>query len=414
MGQASYVSHQPITKRLYPTDISKPLFERSAFLGLIGRDSKFGGEGYHVVVRTSANTGRGASFERAKANLRGSVLRRFLVFPRSQYALYRLEGKLLATTRGNNTAIVKALKVETDSARESFFEDTSRNVMGKGGGMIGQLATTTNLASAVAVLRSTGDHINYTEGMPVVFALDDGSSATPSGLLGTPTTVLNVVSVNRDTGEVTFDALLNTVAGLTTSGYMFEDGDTYNNSLTGLEGWHPEAAPTTGDSHFGLDRSVGDVQRQSGYRYDGEGGNKLETLTRMGAIAVTMKAKPTHVLAHVNDVADFINELGSQVQYSRSQSSAHADIGYDGIKVHTPAGVMEVVGDAYQREGLFHMLKPSLMHLRTTDSDLPMSLNEDGAGELLRDNDSDSYVGRLGMFGNTSSDEPWHVGTGTW
>jgi hypothetical protein len=414
MGLANNTTHLPITKRLYPNDISKPMFLRSPFLGLVSRDTKFGGEGYHVVVRTSANTGRGASFERAKANLRASVMRRFLVFPRSQYALYKVDGKLIATTRGNNTAIIRGLKAETDAARESFFEDLCRNVAGAGGGMLGQLATTTTLTGAVATLRNAADHINFTEGMPVVFALDDGSSATPSGLLGVPVKVLNVVSVNRDAGTVTFDGNLDTVPSITTSAYMFEDGDTYANSITGALGWHPVDAPTAGDSHFGVDRSVGDVQRQSGYRYDGSGANKEETLTTMGATALNMKARPTTVVMESTDLAEFIIEQGSRVTYSRVQSSAHADIGYEGIKVHTPAGVMECVADPYWRKGVFHMLDPKKIYLRTTDSELPMSLNEDGAGELLRDNDSDSYIGRLGCFGNTTSEDPWHVGIGEW
>jgi hypothetical protein len=415
MGQANTTTHLPITKRLYPTDISKPLFERSPFLGLISRDSKFGGEGYHVIVRTSPNTGRGASFERAKANLRATVLKRFLVYPRSQYALFKIEGKLIATTRGNNTAIVRALKVETDSARETFFEDLSRNAMGAGGGSLGQLATATDTGTAVIQLRNVADHINFTEGQPLVFALDDGTGASPSGLLPeADPVVLNVVSVDRDNGTVTVDGLLSTVPGITTSAYIFEDGDTYANSITGLAGWHPEDAPTTGDSHFGVDRSVGDVQRLSGYRYDGSGANKEETLTRMGAIAFTNKARGTHVLAHPEDLGDFIVELGSRVTYTKAQSSAHADIGYEGICVNTPAGKWEVIGDPYQRKGLFHVLNPKRMFLRTTDSELPMTLNEDGAGEILRDNDSDSYVGRLGTFGNTTSEEPYHVGTGTW
>lgn len=416
MGLATTSTHLSITKRLYPKDISKPMFERSAFLGLVSRDTKFGGEGYHVIVRTSPNTGRGASFERTYANIRASVLARFLVFPRSQYALFRLEGKLLATTRGNNTAVVRALKVEVDSARESFFEDLSRNACGNGGGNIGQIATTTNLATTTLQLRNISDHVNFTEGMPVVFAIaGDGSQAGAAAgdLLGAPT-VLTVVSVNRDTGALVMSAVLNTVPGITTSAFIFEDADSYANSVTGLFGWHPDTAPTAGDSHFGVDRSTGDVQRKSGYRYTGGGANKEETLTKMGARALTLKARPTHCLMHPEDLGDFIVELGSRVMFSRVQSSAYADIGYEGIKVHTPAGSVECIADPYIKKGSFRLLAPKLMYLRTTDAELPMTLNEDGAGEMLRDNSSDSYIGRLGMFGNTTSEEPWHVGCGTW
>src|SRR5262249_2481726 len=159
-------------------------------------------------------------------------------------------------------------------------EATARRAWGLGGGSIGQLHGSVNLASTTLQVRSRTDIIGlFNKGVQLEFAADNGTGTSPVGRRGSPDR-LTVQSGNRDAGTAVTSAALNTVSSITADDYIFRRGD-YGAAVTGLPGWCPPTAPTTGDSFFGLDRTV-DPVRLSGTRVTGSGGNMEEVIQDAG------------------------------------------------------------------------------------------------------------------------------------
>jgi hypothetical protein len=317
---------------------------------------------------------------------------------------------LIARCRGNGNAVVEAVKNQTDGARYAFARSMSRMAWGNGGGARAQLASTTVLASTNLDLRSPADIVGFEPGMQLEFASDDGSAASPAGRRGAPDR-LTVVTVNREIQRVITNANLSTVNSITVNDFVFRRGD-YAAAMSGERGWNPITAPGGGDNFMGMDRSVGDVSRQSGYRINGAGKPKEETLVDAMVIAHENGMSVNRCFVNSRDFGDITKEMGSKVVLS-DVKTREADIGFKGFVVHGAVGQVEVVAEADVPRGYFWLVDPDLITLRTA-GDCPMILNEDKVGAIRFMMTDDAYQSQLGAYGNLFNENPGNVVVGTW
>src|SRR5690606_26381340 len=105
------------------------------------KDTSFGGEGRHVVVKIAPTAGGSADFAQARANQGATQTKRFFVTHRKQYSIFTIDGDIIARTRGDKNAIVDIVKQEIDSARNTFGRDMAARVWGNGGGARGKIAS---------------------------------------------------------------------------------------------------------------------------------------------------------------------------------------------------------------------------------------------------------------------------------
>lgn len=401
MASANTTNQLPLLKRLWGTKVAEPFYKASRFASMIESDTDFGSEGRYVNVTIAPTAGGSANFADALASQDATQEKRFFVTHRKEYQVFSLQGDVIARLRGNKNGMVEAVKQQAGKARYAFSRAMARKLWGNGGGALGQLSTATVLTSNVLRLRTPTDVVGFDVGMQLEFALDDGSSATPSGRLGLPDR-LTVTSVDRITGFITLSGNLNTVTGITTAAFVFRRGD-YSLAMTGMRGWNPIATPTTGDSFFGLDRSVSDPIRLSGQRVTGNGRPKEESLIDATAIAQINGIDLNSCFVNSLDYADLVKEMGSkrEIQVTAKQ----AGMGFTALEVYGASGTLMIIPEADVPRGYGWACSTDQITLRTA-GDCPMALNEDGVGKLLRAYDDDAYQGRIGAYGNLFNDNP--------
>jgi hypothetical protein len=410
MASANTTNQLPLLKRLWGDKVAEPLYKRSKFLASIKKDTDFGGEGRYVNVTIGPTAGGSADFATALANQDATSEKRFFVTHRKEYQVFSIQGDLIARSRGNKNAVLESVKQQADKARYAFFRSMAARAWGNAGGALGVISSGSTVSSTTITLATRADVVRFEPNMRVTAADDDGSAASPAGVLDNGTQ-LTITAINRSTGTLTASAAWNTIAGIAAGDYIHRAGD-YSLAMTGTRGWAPVSDPSASENFFGLDRTLGDIQRLSGIRVSGSGGSKEETLISAGAEAQMAGAESKLVFCNPLDLADLVKEQGSKVVYQQAQSR-EAGIGFDVIKVHTPVGNVGVTSEPDVPKGYAWMLDTDEITLRTA-GDCPMMLNEDGVGKLMRSATDDSYQGRLGCYGNFFFENPGHSVIITW
>lgn len=403
MVQAATASNQSnILFRMNGAKLAEPLLKASRLVNRMKKSTDFRGEDKTVHVKVSATGGGGGSFSEALAAQQASKHVRFVVTHRLEYQLFTVEGPAIARSKGNKAALLEILNNESKSARYAYARSVAQKAWGRGGGARGRIANTV-FTGAVATLLNTADHVHFEVGLKVGFAADDGTPASPAGLKGAPT-YLTVTSVDRGAGTVTFDAILSTVSGIAANDYMFRVGD-YATAMTGIPGWCPITAPSASESFFGVDRTVYDPQRVSGYRYTaGSGGQMEETLIDAAAEADMCGIDVKGFYVSSRQYAKLLKEMGSSRQRTNKGDGA---ISYQSLVLVAPNGDGEwdIMGDKDVPDGYGWGLDESEISLETAGS-APDLLNHDGGGPVRQLEGSDAVQGRLGSYGNFFHQNP--------
>lgn len=411
MTSANTTNQLPLMKRLYGNKIAEPLYQRSKFLASIVKDTNFGGEGRYVNVKIGPTAGGSADFATALANKDATTQKRFFVTHKKEYQVFSVQGDLIARTKGDKNAILEAVKGEVDSARYAFARSMAARAWGNAGGALGVISSGSTVSSTTITLATRADIVHFEPGYRITSASDDGSAASPAGAR---TGQQTVASVNRQAGTVTGSVAWNAaITGVATADSLHRAGD-YSVAMTGMRGWVPVSDPSGGESFFGVDRTLGDIQRLSGVRVSGSGASKEETLINAGAEGQLAGISGETILCYANplDMADLVKELGSKRVYGQV-GTREAGIGFKAIMLDSPLGEVAVTSEPDVPKGYAWLLNPNEFTLRTA-GDCPMMLNEDGVGKLLRSATDDAYEGRLGAYGNIFGENPGHVVAIAW
>jgi len=168
------------------------------------------------------------------------------------------------------------MTTEIDGVMRSVGDSISRNLYRDGSGAIGRINNSSFSTTALDLVTDM-DSLNFEVGMVLQVSGTKSGGSVRSG-------TLTVSAVNRgaSSNQITMSGNLSGWSSVAQNDYIYQSGD-YDGALTGLEGWLPATAPTSGDSFFGEDRSD-DVSRLAGQRYDGSSGTILEALIEGAAL----------------------------------------------------------------------------------------------------------------------------------
>jgi hypothetical protein len=401
-----------LLKVVYPKGTQEPLYGRSKFFADAKKKTDFGGLGQQLNITIGPTGGGSATFGDALDSQEPTSEAKFLVTHKREYQLFSLEGEFIARSRGDKNAILEGLKHQVQMAMYAFTRIMSIRMYGQRGGRLGVISSTSNVATASITLASRADIIHFETAMRVQLSSDDGNGTSPAGLRA-PTS-LKLISKAQSTGGLTAEAAWNTIVGAAVGDSIFRRGD-YTKAMTGAGGWVPSADPTPGENFFGRDRSVGDVQRQSGIRVSGQGKSKEETLNNAAAEAALAGAlsKGNNLRLYTSplDMRDLINEVGTKRVVD--MQARNAPVGFRGVALDTAAGLVEAVSDPDCPQGSCWLGDPDDVVVATA-GECPMVLDEDGAGKILRAAADDAYQGRLGCYGNIWFENPGHWVNITW
>ena len=405
-GSATDTSIIPLLKRRFPNGLAWNGYKKSKLLGMMGKDTKHTGEGKYITVSLSPTEGGSSDYQTAYANQGPTQEARFFVGHRTEYQLARIKNIAIAKTGGDRGAIVKIVDHTFSRAGYAFGRAMAARCWAGAGGNLFRLAnSSTN--TTTATLANATDMAKVQVGQWHQFASDNGTAASPAGLYAT--TQLQVVSVNREAKTYEYSAKLNTVAGNSTTAFVFRAGD-YANTMTGMQGWVPTTAPTTGDSFKGVDRSGVDVQKMSGYRSVQTGKSKWAALlSAIAEGAAVAGGDYRHAFWNPIDFDKLLQEVGAKTMVD--VQTKHPNIGYRGLTTETPDGEVTNLSEVDVPLGYVYVGNAEDMELCTA-GEAPRVLDFDGLGKLVRVQGEDAVQFDLGAYGDFCPKET--SGPGNW
>ena len=381
-------SFSPALKILYSgKKVENLTYKNRPTYAMVAKNKDFYGESYKFALIHGNNQRRSALFATAQANTSTSKVKAFNLTRAKDYAFATVSNEVMEASENDKGAFLKALTTEIDGAFSSMADSDAMSIFGDGGGTIAQIAAAQNLALTVMTLRNSDDVHKFEIGQALQFA-----SAKTGGTLRVGS--LTVTAVDRDAGTVTLSAALNTIAAITASDYVLMAGD-YDAKLKGFAAWLPETAPTAGDNFFGVDRSV-DPVRLAGIRFDGSALPIEEALIKCSARMYKEGARPDNVVLPVDKYSDLEISLGTKVQYIQQAAYGNANINFQGIKLSTKQGVLNVFCDPWLTDPVGYMLTMSTWELVSLKDPIRF-LMQDGL-KMLRVNDADEAEARIGGY----------------
>lgn len=395
-----------VLKQLYPEGLDERLILKDhVLLQMLPRRRDFTGRNLHIPLRYGKPQGRSHTFANAQFKEDGSsdptssLYAAFTVNQVTDYGTATISGKTVrrAKAGGDASQFVDMLKAETDGALDSLGDNLAKEAFGNAGGSRSTVGST---ASAVCTLANPEDIVFFEIGMQIVASDDDG---TDSGhALRDSGDAVEIIAIDEDAGTITADANWSTIASIADGDYLFQLGD-FKNAATGIAGYVPATAPTSGDDLHGLDRSSS-PQRLAGIRFTGTGYTHDEVWVRAQARARRSGVKLSHFICNPIDHANVEIALESRKRVVEIPSQ-YDGIGYEGLAVCSGgAGAIPLVSDPDCPVGVAYGLELDTWKW-ATQGDAPTTINEDGL-EIMRKSAADAYEVRLVAEHNFYTDAP--------
>lgn len=310
----------------------------------------------------------------------------FVLTRAKDYSLASIDNETIEASKGNANAFLEAATTEIDGAIQSAARSLAIAMYGTGSGSIGQVDASTTLSSQTLQLKSVEDVTHFEVGMKIVASSVDGGGSVRSG-------TLTIDGVDRDLGTVHTTVALNSgISAIASQDYIFVQGD-YDLKIKGLQAWLPNTSPSVSDNFFSVNRSS-DATRLAGIRFDGSAMPIEEALVSAAARVAREGGKPDYCFLSYSKFADLEKALGSKVQYI--DLKANADVGFRGMQISGPRGVIKVVPDQNCPQDRAFMLQMDVWKLYSLGK-APKILDTDGL-KMLRDSSADSVEIRVGYY----------------
>lgn len=381
-------------------------YPKNPFFAQVKKRTDFVGANKQVAVRYGNPQARGAAFATALANMSTSSYVPFVITRKSDYAFAQITNEAILASANDSGALLRGLKAEIDGAMYTATRSICTALFRNSGGARGQISSGSSVAGTTITLANISDVVNFEKGMVLNLSAADGTSGAKR------TGTVTLTAVDRDAGTLTASANWNTITGAAVSDYIFQNGDieATKSMLSGLGAWLPLTAPTGGDNFFGVDRSV-DPVRLAGVRYSANAGGPIEeTLTEAAWRVYREGGVPDTCYLNPQDFSLLVRALATKVIYDRAKSFDESDIGFKSVQLMGPGGPINIIAEINCPKGYAYMLQLDTWSLETLGS-APMILGEAGDGlKMLRDTSTDSYVLRIGYYGNLICEAPgWNA-----
>jgi hypothetical protein len=200
--------------------------------------------------------------------------KKFSVTRAAGYSFGRVENEAIAAAKSDRGAFVEMLRWSMDSAMDGLNKWIATQLYRDGAGVMGTISAVTINTPAGGtdkiVLTNKADVLNFSVGQFV--HINESATNPDSGQDRGGSATYEISALDLDSGAIY--VLGNTEGGggaqtaiagdslyFATTGALAYAG----RYIKGLGAWIPTTAPTSGDSFFGVDRSV-DVTRLAGHR----------------------------------------------------------------------------------------------------------------------------------------------------
>jgi hypothetical protein len=382
-------------KSHYTNDtVENMVYQDNPTLAMISKMEDFGGKNLPIPIIYGNPQGRSASFIKAQANKTNSQLKDFVLTRAKDYSLASIDNETIEASKGNANAFMEAATTEIDGAIHSAARSLAIAMFGTGSGVIGQIAVATDITTNLIQLQSIESVTNFEVGQTLAVSATNGGGTVRAG-----TAV--VTGVDRDLGQVTVNAPLNTaIPAVADLDFIFIDGD-YDQKIKGFAAWLPATSPAPSDNFFGVNRSS-DATRLAGIRYNGTALPIEEALINAASRVAREGGKPTHCVMSYSKYAQLEKELGTKVRYMDLKVTNF--VGFRGIEVNGPRGIIKVYADQNCPADVAYMLQLDTWKLYSLGK-APKILDTDGL-KMLRDSSADSVEIRVGYYAQLATRGP--------
>lgn len=372
---------------------------KNPFYSKVSRNKKAGGK--HIVqpIDFENPTGGSADIAKAISNTGASNYEDFVITRSKNYQVALIDNETIHASMENENAFLPALK-EISKAFKAAGRRDAWQLYRTSGGAKGRLESGTTLTGAVANLDDHADAFNFQVGEKVAFAENNGT-----GALRDSGAVLTVSAIDRENGQITFSANLNTVTGIADTDYMFADGD-FGANAAGLGSWLPTDRSVLTTAYFGVTRSE-DEDRLGGIYRDSTGEPIDEALQKLTASVAKHGGAPDYAFMNPETLSDLLLIVGAKSRYEMTVVKGQAQIGFKGFNIVAGGREITCVGDVNCPTNLLYVLQMDTWTLHSA-GESPMFLDRDGL--LQRSTNADSYEVRVGGYRNLGCSAPGYNG----
>jgi hypothetical protein len=324
----------------------------------------------------------------------------------TDYGRATIAGLLLATAGDKLGTFYDKFVAQIDGILDATMHSFCTKVYRDGFGWIANISSTTNLATAILNLAIREDAVLFEKGMDYAF-----SSSANAAVLRNAGAVLTCIAIDYKGGNITFNANLNTVTGISTGDFIFASGDRQNSAtptplaIPGLAAWMPVSAPTPGENFNNLGDRNNDG-RLLGTYVDGRTLSEEEALIQSAVEADRMGGRPSMAFMNPTRYGNLITQ--GQGRYRPATVMGKMGIGFKGVTVETNYGDINVFSDRYcPRQQSYVLEMDAWMVYGAGTSKIPDFLTQDG-NKILRLTDDDGIECRVGYYGAQGCNAPCH------
>ena len=408
-------------KELYTDDkeyMKNLVYSKNPWLAMIPKNESpdgFAGKYIPVPIEYSNPAGRSHTFANAQAQQTASGVTSFFVYAVADYQLVTITNLLMEQTKSNAGAFVDEASRSLDNGFKNIANNMAFELFSGGTATRGQISSagiTFSSPTVTFTLTNPQTVVQFEVGMTLQAPATDGGAALQA-VAGT-IDAIQVTAVNRSTGVITGTVVQGApnstwVAGsyLQILGDVGLAGASTINGMLGLSGmaaWVPNVDPSTGDSFWGVNRSV-DPTRLAGIRYNATAQSISEGITSALALANREGAAPDLIIMDFASYATLINELGAKVQYVQLEHD-EVQIAFEAIHFHSAYGKIPVLADRSCPAQTAYAVTTDTWKLRTLGK-APHILTYGMEGlEGLRVGNVDAIEVRIGYYGNVICSAP--------
>lgn len=373
MSDVTLSTVDAIMKELYigqkPMDTA---LQNKPALKYLNKKDNFVGDVYPLPVTIAHGAGRSANFVTAQSAASGGVHYKWLLTRVTDYAVLTINAETMKASKNNLGAFVEARKWEVDGMLDEMGRSAAIALYGAGYGVLGARGS---VSGEVITMANAGEARKFYKGMKLgVLEADYSAFRTITGSAV-------VESVDADANTVTLEAGGVAAIGTFTDGdLLIQLGDAgltgtpAKNKITGFAGWLPLTAPVASESFFGVDRSV-DPTRLAGHRLDNATGSIEENILTLAERISGDGGRPdTCFMSHEN-FSTLVKSMHSKVEYQGAGGTE--DYGFSGVKMHSSAGVINVVPDPFAPSNRGYLIQKDVWNLHHLEG-FPHIVQDDG------------------------------------
>lgn len=357
--------------------------QQRPFFSLLKKFKNFQGTIMPFPITYEDGAGRAATFSYAQAAIGAPLLKQWQMNVVENHAIARITTESILRSENDKGSFVRGLKLLMDSTINRLANDIEASLFRDGSGSIGVASGT---SGDHLTLATVADVVNFYVGQQVVAA----ANITASLRSATPGVVL---SVNRDSGLITFTASVGGTFNPTDGDQLFTYGDYVSSSdklkVAGLPAWLPASAPGA-TTFFNVDRTA-DPTRLGGVRYAGSSANVEESIIGAASrLARESSSVPDVCLMSFTTLRQLVLELGAKVQ--RDQK-ATGQGGFQSVEVYGPRGIIKCVACTFCPENVAYLLTSSTWELISMGE--PITLQDLDGLKMLRMATADAFEVRM-------------------